>query len=424
MKYLLRKIVKIALLYSVIFSVIPGQRILAQSGYDVSYDDFYNDLAPYGQWIDDPQYGYIWSPDVEPGFRPYFTDGHWIMTEYGNTWVSDYPWGWAAFHYGRWTFDPYYGWIWIPGTVWGPAWVAWRYGDGYYGWAPLGPGIEIGIGFGNYYCPDDWWVFIPPRYIYHPRYYKYWHGPRDNAGYIHRTHILNNTYTNPHNNRVYVTGPRPEEVQRITNKPVKTYSLQQSNTPGTARISDNTVSLFHPMTVTQNNRYGNKPVPPNNIRATQPVGQPHAVGDYGDKKPQFRTGGTPTPNVAPQPNRNPVQYQPPVQYHQQQQPEVQPIHHYQPPAPPVQQQPVVQPQRNNNQRGYTPQPPVRNYNPPVQQHYNPPPPQPPVQHYNPPVQQRGYTPPPPPVQHYNPPPVQHNPPPVQQPNNNGRINRR
>src|SRR5690606_27333721 len=95
---------------------------------DVSFQTFYDELSPYGQWIQDPQYGYVWVPDVQDDFRPYSTNGRWAMTEYGNTWVSNYAWGWAPFHYGRWTFNNYYGWVWLPGTQWAPAWVSWRHG--------------------------------------------------------------------------------------------------------------------------------------------------------------------------------------------------------------------------------------------------------------------------------------------------------
>ena len=64
----------------------------------VSYQSFYDELSPYGQWINDPAYGYVWVPDVEDDFSPYFTNGRWVMTDLGNTWVSGYPWGWACFH--------------------------------------------------------------------------------------------------------------------------------------------------------------------------------------------------------------------------------------------------------------------------------------------------------------------------------------
>ncbi len=164
---------------------------VAKAQYDntyVSYNDFYQELAPYGQWIDAPQYGYVWSPNVDGDFRPYYTSGHWVMTEYGNTWVSDFPWGWACFHYGRWTYDTYYGWLWIPGTDWGPAWVSWRYGDGFYGWAPLGPGYTDFTS--DYACPNDWWIFIPPQYMYSGNYYRYWYGPKGNSQLVHNTEFI------------------------------------------------------------------------------------------------------------------------------------------------------------------------------------------------------------------------------------------
>ena len=87
-----------------------------QPGYDVPVESFYDELAPYGQWRQYPGYGNAWVPNAGPGFQPYASNGHWVMTEYGNTWVSDYDWGWAPFHYGRWIYDPAYGgWLWIPG---------------------------------------------------------------------------------------------------------------------------------------------------------------------------------------------------------------------------------------------------------------------------------------------------------------------
>ena len=106
---------------------------------DVSY--FYDALSPYGRWVEYGPYGWCWSPDnVALGWRPY-SDGEWVYSDFGWTWCSSEPWGWAAFHYGRWAFDPSYGWLWVPGTVWAPAWVAWREGGDWVGWAPLPPSI-------------------------------------------------------------------------------------------------------------------------------------------------------------------------------------------------------------------------------------------------------------------------------------------
>src|SRR5207249_6679409 len=92
-------------------------------------------LAPYGSWIDDPEFGRVWHPTVAYGWRPY-VDGNWSWSPYGWTWISPEPWGWT-FHYGRWAFQPASGWVWVPDDQWGPAWVDWFYGDDFVGWAPL-----------------------------------------------------------------------------------------------------------------------------------------------------------------------------------------------------------------------------------------------------------------------------------------------
>src|SRR5258706_1231253 len=78
----------------------------------VSFQLFYDDLSPYGSWMSYSGYGYVWRPHVGRGFHPYRTSGHWVWSDdYEWVWVSDYSWGWAPFHYGRWHYDPYYGWL-------------------------------------------------------------------------------------------------------------------------------------------------------------------------------------------------------------------------------------------------------------------------------------------------------------------------
>lgn len=108
---------------------------------------FHDRLAEHGSWITSKTHGTVWMPRTVPhAWRPY-SNGHWIYTDVEWTWVSDDPWGWATDHYGRWTYDasdpaaP--GWIWIPGDEWAPAWVVWRWGGGYVGWAPLPPDAKV-----------------------------------------------------------------------------------------------------------------------------------------------------------------------------------------------------------------------------------------------------------------------------------------
>ncbi|MDQ3395048.1 MAG: hypothetical protein M3512_13170, partial [Bacteroidota bacterium] len=79
--------------------ILSPQEVAAQRYQNISMQTFYDELSPYGSWVHNPDFGYVWLPDAGPDFQPYASRGHWVMTEYGNTWVSDYNWGWAPFHY-------------------------------------------------------------------------------------------------------------------------------------------------------------------------------------------------------------------------------------------------------------------------------------------------------------------------------------
>lgn len=131
---------------------------------------FYGPLSPYGEWLEMDAGFYAWRPShVRYGWRPYL-NGHWAWTDYGWYWVSDEPFGWAVFHYGRWYNDDSYGWIWVPDRTWGPAWVEWRYNDDYLGWAPLPPyasfSFNIGIRFTkHWFAPYHYWNFVHYRHF-------------------------------------------------------------------------------------------------------------------------------------------------------------------------------------------------------------------------------------------------------------------
>ena len=217
---------------------------------EVSYQSFYDALSPYGQWIDYPQYGYVWMPNVGPDFKPYATNGNWVYTDGGWTWASNYPWGWATFHYGRWFFEDGYGWMWIPGNEWAPAWVSWRQSPDYYGWAPLGPSVSISVSNGGGYNPPaHYWCFVPQQYVTSPHVNNYYVSEQqnvtiiNNTTVIHNTTIVNNTVNNTTivnnnvtNNHVtvnnYAGGPDPAAVSKVTGTPLRPVALRESNTPG------------------------------------------------------------------------------------------------------------------------------------------------------------------------------------------------
>jgi len=270
-------------LYSIIMAGIllasPLQRVYAQEVV-ASYQTFYDQMSPYGQWVSDAQYGDVWVPNAAPGYRPYATNGHWAMTDYGNMWVSDEPYGWAVYHYGRWTYNPYYGWVWIPGHEWAPAWVSWRSGGGYYGWAPMGPGYEAG---GSYAYPDNYWVFVSPGYLYNPNVYNYYDANR-NYYYCQHTVYMHETYED-HGMR-YNYGPRREVIERESHQPVQVYRISNAGDARETRISGNTVSIYRPAINPASERTSH---PSNAIRATQPIGKPQEISrGHENEQPAFR----------------------------------------------------------------------------------------------------------------------------------------
>ncbi|MGA3170651.1 MAG: DUF6600 domain-containing protein [Chthoniobacteraceae bacterium] len=112
---------------------------------DVSEQAFFDYLSPFGTWLEMPGYGFVWRPQAtlqDVNWRPY-TLGRFIFTDAGWTWDSDEPFGWITYHYGRWMRTHTLGWVWVPGDQWAPAWVAWRYGNDFVGWAPLPPEAQF-----------------------------------------------------------------------------------------------------------------------------------------------------------------------------------------------------------------------------------------------------------------------------------------
>jgi hypothetical protein len=111
----------------------------------------YEELDRNGTWVENAEYGPLWTPrNVALDWAPY-RDGRWIwLAPWGWTWVDNAPWGYAPSHYGRWVMVGR-RWSWAPGRpagrpVWAPALVGWVGGNGGgprpgpgLGWYPLSP---------------------------------------------------------------------------------------------------------------------------------------------------------------------------------------------------------------------------------------------------------------------------------------------
>lgn len=140
----------------------PLSRANASGGVSISF--FYDELSPHGDWVTVGTYGHCWRPrGIDRDWQPYL-NGEWLYTEAGWTWVSYDPWGGDPYHYGTWSRSDAYGWVWIPGIIWAPAWVTWYVGDNDIGWAPVPPSFSVG--FSGYAGPPvtvsrSSYVFVP-----------------------------------------------------------------------------------------------------------------------------------------------------------------------------------------------------------------------------------------------------------------------
>jgi len=211
---------------------------------------FRDDLAPYGQWIDTAEYGWVWIPSaVAPDWRPY-TVGQWAYTtDYGWTWVSDEPWGWATYHYGRWIFIARRGWCWVAGRDWGPGWVAWRSGGGYIGWAPLPPrrvgsrlifDLDVSDVVVRGIRPDHF-CFVEERFITERGVFEHAVPVTRNVNIINVTQ--NVTKYERVNNRIVNRSVDVEHIERVTGKTVQRYNVTESNGAGTSEIRGNQVAM-------------------------------------------------------------------------------------------------------------------------------------------------------------------------------------
>jgi hypothetical protein len=166
--------------------------------------DFYEPLAPQGEWVVVGSYGRCWRPGhVARDWRPY-SEGYWQRTDAGWYWVSDEPWGWATYHYGRWNFTDQYGWYWVPQVQWAPAWVSWHSGGGYIGWAPLYPSDVRVISPRAY-------VFVEERHFMEP--------VRRSKVVANNTTIINKTVINE--------APAAAAIEKASGRKVQAVAVQE-----------------------------------------------------------------------------------------------------------------------------------------------------------------------------------------------------
>ncbi len=200
------------------------------------FQNFYEPLGNYGSWFDTTDYGYVYQPAVvrDSSWRPY-TRGRWAFTNQGWTWVSDEPFGWACYHYGRWTLLRNVGWVWGPGSEWAPAWVTWRESPGHIGWAPLPPetlayrgrqwdsSVEVSFGIGS-----GWFSFVQYENFGNNIRPYCLPAARNTVIYRNTTNITHYEYND---NRVFVGEPRYQRVNREIGRTFPVHRLRMDQSP-------------------------------------------------------------------------------------------------------------------------------------------------------------------------------------------------
>jgi hypothetical protein len=216
-------------------------RDVSETRASASYGIFYRKLEPYGAWRETSNYGYVWQPREaeDRNWRPY-TDGRWVFTDAGWTWVSEEPFGWATYHYGRWVRLRRVGWVWVPGEDWAPAWVSWRTSKDYVGWAPLPPEARFERKSGIRNWADSYYDIGPDQYAFVPsnefgsRRIQRSVVPveRNVTIVIETTNVTNITYANT---TIVNQGPNYEEMRSRSQQPIERYRLErQVNSETTA----------------------------------------------------------------------------------------------------------------------------------------------------------------------------------------------
>ena len=200
----------------------------------VSFGFFWSNLSPHGSWHVSASYGQVWQPyGYHAGWHPYH-DGRWMYTDAGWYWDSYQPWGAVPYHYGTWAYDPYYGWVWVPGYTWAPSWVAWRTAPGYIGWAPVPVGFSIGVSIGGGHHHDHWDDWDDDHYVYVGDHDFMCDNVARRVVPVERTRAFVTNTTSIRNNYrivngvVHNDGPQVEAVRRATRQSVRPVPVEST----------------------------------------------------------------------------------------------------------------------------------------------------------------------------------------------------
>ena len=182
--------------------------------------DFYEPLTPYGHWEVVGAYGRCWVPArVDSDWRRTATAiGNAPKTAGIGPATSLGPGPPIIMAAGISTRR--IGWYWVPQTQWAPAWVSWRRGESYVGWAPLPPSARFErdeLIVEERSIPPRGYVFVEERRFMEPAHPK--------TVIVNNTTIINKTVNITKvkvvNKTVINEGPQTTVIERASGRPVR-----------------------------------------------------------------------------------------------------------------------------------------------------------------------------------------------------------
>lgn len=207
-------------------AVLAGRHEASAARTRMSLEFFASSLEPYGSWHVSASYGRVWIPRVQViDWHPY-AYGHWVYTDFGWTWVSDYEWGAIPYHYGTWVIEPELGWAWVPGYVWAPAWVVFRAGPSYIGWAPVSPSFAIGAKASFESLGADHYVFVRESELLAPNIHHH-AVPRERTRVIFGDTAVVRDALQLENDVVVNRGVDVQRIERVARAPVERAPIER-----------------------------------------------------------------------------------------------------------------------------------------------------------------------------------------------------
>ena len=143
---------------------------------------------------------------------------------------------------------PTYGWVWLPGHVWAPAWVRWKITNDYVGWCPLTPfanwKMSEGINLTNYKFVNDYddWLFIGKSKFTEEINSSNRVNTDKNEKYVNSaSDVINISYQN---SKIFNAGPDVKDIETKTGRTIIPKEINISDETSAPIIGDNVVTVY------------------------------------------------------------------------------------------------------------------------------------------------------------------------------------